>query len=210
MPNAETVRRCTMLVTGKRPPVLDDFTRRLDLLVRQHTSDGRADDAAVVQATHPHLAKLIEDIGWLDERYRQPGQGDAAAYLLAKAPDDCWTVVSVVFPPGYSTPVHDHLIWGLVGVCQGLEEESSYERLDDGSRPGFARLRYVGTAKNEPGAISHVVPPDQEIHSIHNPLDEPSCSIHVYGGQLDRMPRHRYDPENNAVHDYQTAYAPDR
>lgn len=193
-------------MTSRRPSALDDFVNQLDALVRKYTDRGRIDGAAIVREAHPYLADLIYDTGWLEERHRKV-TGESAAYLLAAAPDDSWTVLSVVFPAGSSTPVHDHLTWGLVAVHQGIEEESRYECLDHGSRASFARLRYVDTTRNEPGSISYVVPPQQEIHSIHNALDIPSCSIHVYGGHLDRMPRHRYDPEKNAVYDYRPAYA---
>lgn len=154
-------------MTSRCPSALDDFVNQLDALVRKYTDRGRIDGAAIVREAHPHLTDLIRDTGWLEERHRKPAvTGESAAYLLAAAPDDSWTVLSVVFPAGSSTPVHDHLTWGLVGVHQGVEEESCYERLDDGSRASFARLRYVDTTRNEPGSISYVVPP-QEFPTLH-------------------------------------------
>jgi 3-mercaptopropionate dioxygenase len=161
----------------------------------------------IVHRAFDPLARLISTPGWLDAS--QAGLTEPAARLLAKADDNAWSVVCVTFPPGATTPVHDHLIWGLVAVYDGIEEETVYKRLDDGSKPGYAKLEKVGVQRNTRGAISLVIPPGQEIHSIRNPGDKPSISIHVYGGDLASMPRHRYEPDSDAVYDYQAEYAKD-
>lgn len=179
---------------------LEVFTETLERIVR---AGSRPRD--IVHKAFEPLARLVAAQGWLDAS--MTNQGEPAAHLLAKADDDAWSVVCVVFPPGARTPVHDHLIWGLVAVFDGVEEETVYKRLDDGSTPGYAKLEKVGVQRNAKGAISLVIPPEQEIHSIRNPGDTPSVSIHVYGGDLASMPRHRYDPDNGAVYDYQAEYA---
>ena len=187
-------------------PALRAFSETLDALVRRHNTDGQT----IVTQIHPHFVELIADTSWLDERLLLPadGSGQTAARLLAAAPDESWTIVAVAFPPGATTPVHDHHTWGLVGVVRGSETEERYERLDDGTRPGFARLRHVDTAENRAGAISHIVPPTLEIHRIHNSSEIATCSIHVYGGNLAKMIRNQYDLERNTVEIHQPAYVP--
>jgi len=179
---------------------LEVFTETLERIVR---AGDRPHD--IVHKAFDPLARLIAARDWLDTS--KTNLGEPAAHLLAKAGDDGWSVVCVVFPAGATTPVHDHLIWGLVAVYDGIEEETVYKRLDDGSAPGYAKLEKVGVQRNTRGAISLVIPPEQEIHSIRNPGGTPSVSIHVYGGDLARMPRHRFDPDNNAVYDYQAQYS---
>jgi len=179
---------------------LEVFTATLERLVR-----AGAPQHEIVQP----LTDLIGSQGWLDDSKTRLDDGGPAAHLLAKADDDAWSVVCVVFPPGATTPVHDHLIWGLVAVYAGVEEETVYKRLDDGSTPGYASLEKVGTQRNAKRSISLVIPPEQEIHSIRNPGTTPSISIHVYGGDLASMPRHRFDVDGEAVHDYQAEYARD-
>ncbi|HZM77614.1 MAG TPA: cysteine dioxygenase family protein [Candidatus Limnocylindrales bacterium] len=181
---------------------LEVFTATLERIVRTG-----ARPHEIVHQTREPLARLIVSPGWLDPG--KTNQSEPAARLVAKADDDAWSVVCVVFPAGATTPVHDHLIWGLVGVYDGIEEETVYKRLDDGSRPGHAKLAKVGVQRNSRGAISLVIPPEQDIHSIRNPDVTPSVSIHVYGGDLAGTPRHRYDPDNDAVYDYQGEYAKD-
>ncbi|HEV7650959.1 MAG TPA: cysteine dioxygenase family protein [Actinophytocola sp.] len=182
---------------------LDQFAEMLDTLVPQFPA------AEIVERVHSHFAELIADTGWLDDKFRAPPEaGDMAAYLLAAGERAPWTIVSVVFPPGTTTPVHDHLTWGMVGVVQGTETETRFARLDDGARPGFARLRRLEAVQNDVGAISHVVPPDREIHRIHNPSGEPSCSIHLYGEDLQKLARHEFDLDSGEVRTHQPAYEP--
>lgn len=183
---------------------LDEFTDQLERIVTENTSlDGIGNAEAIVAAIKPHFEKLIADPSWLASSYlQQTREGDDTTHLLAKAPDDSWTIASVVFPPGFSTPVHDHMIWGLVGVVQGVEEESRYVRHDDGSVPGRAEVELTGHGRNLPGDVGVIVPPENEIHLIHNPLETESVSIHVYGGDLDATWRHRFNPEAGTVQDY--------
>ncbi|MFI9601449.1 hypothetical protein ACIHCX_16510 [Streptomyces sp. NPDC052043] len=191
--------------TGVAP--LDAFTEQLDRIVKDSTIDGRPDARTIVTAAKPHFARLVSDMSWLDDRYLVPNRaGGDTTHMLAKAPDESWTVVATIFPPRFSTPIHDHVIWGLVGVAHGVEQESRYRRLDDGSRPGHAELEFTGQAENLPGAVMHIIPPEEEIHLIHNPSDTPSCSIHVYGGDLDTTLRHKYDLERQTVEDYLSMY----
>jgi 3-mercaptopropionate dioxygenase len=184
---------------------LDHFTENLDRIVRAH-SNGSVDARAIVTEARPYFSKLLSDTSWMDPKFRVPEEGKSVSYMMAKAPDGVWTVVSVVWWPGYSTAVHDHLIWGLVGVHEGVEEEERYTRLDDGSRQDYAELRKDGAALNEPGGISHLVPYEEDIHLIRNPGDTPSMSIHVYGGHLDQVLRNQYDLETGEIKKFRSSY----
>lgn len=187
-------------------PKLDQFTRELDRIVRENTN-GAVDGAAIVEEATPHFKRLLADMSWLDEKFQIPEKDGIANYMLAKGTDNSWTVVSTVWWPGYGTPVHDHLIWGMVGVWKGVELERRYHRVDDGSRPGYAELNEVGEANNQPGDVSILVPPDEDYHLIHNPSnDQPSYSIHIYGGSLDGVLRHSYDLETGEIKEFRSRY----
>ena len=184
---------------------LDTFTNTLDRIVRKHTN-GTVDGASIVAEAKPHFAELLSDMSWLDPKFCEPVEGGIANYMLAKAVDDSWTVVSTVWWPDYGTPVHDHLIWGLVGVWKGMELERRYHRVDDGSRPNHAEMREIGIAYNRPGDISGLVPPDDDYHLIHNVTETPSYSIHIYGGSLDGVLRHSYDLTTGEIKDFRSRY----
>jgi predicted metal-dependent enzyme (double-stranded beta helix superfamily) len=184
---------------------LDAFTNTLDQIVRKNTN-GTVDAASIVAEATPHFEELLADMSWLDPKFCEPVEGGIANYMLAKGVDDSWTVVSTVWWPDYGTPVHDHMIWGLVGVWKGIELERRYHRVDDGSRSGYAEMKEIGFAYNRPGDVSGLVPPDDDYHLIHNTTKEPSYSIHIYGGSLDGVLRHSYDLETGEVKEFRSRY----
>lgn len=184
---------------------LDRFANELDRIVRANTN-GTVNGAAIVQEILPAFSELLADMSWLDEKYMVPRENRTGSAMLAKAPDNAWTIVSTCFWPDYSTGVHDHLVWGLVGVWQGEEYEERYVRTDDRSRPGYAKMEKVGEATNMPGDISVLVPPDEDYHLIHNRLAVPSYSIHIYGGSLDGVLRNSYDMETGEIKGFRSTY----
>jgi predicted metal-dependent enzyme (double-stranded beta helix superfamily) len=176
------------------------FLLELDRLVTSH--EGSASSGALTDALQPHVGRLLESPGWLDERFRRADDpAKFAAFVLASEPAQRWTVMSMVIPPGASTPVHDHHTWAVIGMIEGIEEERFFERIDDGVAPQVARLRPETTRINKQGMISTLVPP-REIHQIYNPGPGRSVSLHVYGGDIEKLDRHRYDLETHTMHSY--------
>jgi predicted metal-dependent enzyme (double-stranded beta helix superfamily) len=175
------------------------FVRDLDALVARYGDDQRA----IVTAGKPLLARLLQDMSWLDPRCREP-RGPSVQYLLYKHPADKFSITATVFDVGYHTTVHNHGTWGLIGVYHGTEREERYKRIDDGSRPGYARLRPAGEALNTPGAVTHLIAPEEDIHRIFNLSPHPSLSIHVYGADLDGRPRQQFDLDTGEIREFQT------
>jgi predicted metal-dependent enzyme (double-stranded beta helix superfamily) len=150
-------------------------------------------EAAVLAAGRPLLAGLVADDGWLDARWRQPDPDRYRQYLLHRDPAGRFSVVSFVWGPGQSTPVHDHGTWGLIGMLVGAETATSYRCGPDG-------LVAVGPATVlAPGEVDAVSPTIGDIHAVANALgDRPSVSIHVYGGDIGAIRRHTYQPDGTA------------
>lgn len=184
---------------------LDRFANELDRIVRANTN-GTVNGAAIVEEALPHFQELLSDMTWLEEKYVEAQPGKTSSFMLAKAPDNAWTIVSTAFWPDYSTGVHDHLVWGMVGVWKGEEYEERYHRVDDRSRPGYAKMEKIGEATNMPGDISVLVPPEEDYHLIHNRLSVPSYSIHIYGGSLDGVLRNSYDLETGEIKEFRSKY----
>jgi predicted metal-dependent enzyme (double-stranded beta helix superfamily) len=179
---------------------LDAFARDLDALVAEEASDRRA----LVGRAGPLLERLLADMSWLDARYREP-RGGSVQYLLRQHPEAKYSIVAVVFDTDYSTTVHNHGTWGLVGVYHGEEREERFKRTDDRSRPGHAELRAAGAVVNRPGAVTWLIAPDEDIHRIRNLAPHPSLSIHVYGGDLNGKLRERYDLDTGEIHEFRTS-----
>jgi hypothetical protein len=46
---------------------------------------------------------------------------------------------------------------------------------------GRAALQVRSVTRYGPGAVSRLVPPDDEVHAMHNPTARDTLEIHVYG-----------------------------
>jgi predicted metal-dependent enzyme (double-stranded beta helix superfamily) len=76
--------------------------------------------------------------------------------LLYVDPTYGFVVNAVVRVPGRTGSVHDHAdAWVLYGVLDGIESLERYERIDDGSRAGYAEVRLAsvttGTVARQSG-----------------------------------------------------------
>jgi len=85
------------------------------------------------------------------------------------------TVLQAATPAKFKTPPHNHNMWAVIGVCDGQENNTFFRRSGKG-------LVTAGGKDLKTGDV--VVLGEEAIHAIANPLDRPSCAIHVYGGDL--------------------------
>lgn len=156
------------------------------------------DRQRVVEQLTPLTEKVVWDDGLFDERYRGEPENGRRRYLYHEEPDGSLQVYMVEFAPGMPTPVHDHLTWGLIGICGGQQRTTRYERADDGSQEGRADLRLIDDSVLERGVVYPLLPPN-DIHRIETVGDEPSYSLHVLGVDLGRQHRNVFDPEAGTV-----------
>ncbi len=158
------------------------------------------DEAAVLAEGRQHLARLIAQDTWLPEAFARPRSDRYAQYLLHCDPLERFSVVSFVWGPGQRTPVHDHTVWGLVGVLRG---EERCDEFDDHARPPSDTGRWHVM---KPGNIEAVSPTVGDWHRVSsNRSDGVSISIHVYGANIGAVRRHRLD-EQGRVLDFVSGY----
>lgn len=162
---------------------LRDFIGRLDALLR------RADDERTILAEGGALlADLVADDGWLPDAYALPDPARYQQYLLHCDSAERFSVVSFVWGPGQATPIHDHRVWGLVGMLRGAEVSERFARAADGS------FGVIGADRLEPGAVEAVSPTVGDVHRVSNAFsDRVSISIHVYGANIGAVERATYD-----------------
>ncbi len=177
---------------------LREFVKSMTRLVERTDDEG-----ALLAGAKPLLAKLIADDAWLPEECARPDAQFYRQYLLHCDPLERFCVVSFVWGPGQKTPVHDHTVWGLVGMMRGAERCRRYERAADGT------VRAVGEEQVlKPGEIEAVSPAVGDIHTVANALaDAPSVSIHVYGANIGAVRRHVFDAATGAVKDFVSGYS---
>ena len=153
------------------------------------------DEQSILAEGKPLLSELIGHDDWLPEQFAVPSAERYQQYLLYCDPLERFSVVSFVWGPGQKTPVHDHTVWGMVGVMRGSELCEEYN-----FGPGNTGLVAAGSHQIAPGGIDLVSPRIGDIHRVSNALaDNPSISIHVYGANIGAVSRHVYElPSGNS------------
>ncbi len=160
------------------------------------------DEPTLLGALRPELQTLITTPDWLPEEFTRPHPQYYQQYLLHADPHERWSMVSFVWGPGQRTPIHDHRVWGLVGVLQGAELGTTFER-----DPG-GRLVASGEERLEPGDVVAVSPTLGDIHQVANAFaDRVSISIHVYGGNIGAVRRAVYDSETGVEKPFVSGYS---
>ena len=156
------------------------------------------------------LKTLIQTDLWLPEFCTIPHPDFYQQFLLHADPLERFSVVSFVWGPGQKTPIHDHCVWGLIGVLRGAEMGQRYKRLksDELVKDGAETLLH-------PGDIDAVSPSIGDIHVVSNAFpDKTSISIHVYGSNIGAIKRHTYDAitgiSKNFVSGYSSNQIPNR
>ena len=158
---------------------VDAMTRVLD--------ESAGDEARILHFGSPVVQALVAHDDWLPERLACPLPGCYGQYLLYRDPAVRFTAVAFVWDGGARTPIHDHTVWGIVGLLRGAEVAERF-RFENGA------LRSLGEATLSPGEIDRVSPRIGDIHQVRNAFaDRTSISIHVYGGDLCTIERHEYD-----------------
>ncbi|AKJ67270.1 hypothetical protein PATSB16_09270 [Pandoraea thiooxydans] len=151
----------------------------------------RPSEADLLREGEPLLAGLVSVDDWLPAEYAQPDPARYTQYLLHADSEQRFSIVSFVWGPGQSTPIHDHTVWGIIGLLRGAEYSQPY-RLAPGDRPivqGPAKLL-------EPGQVEVVSPTVGDVHQVRNAFDDrASISIHVYGANIGGVRRSVYLPE---------------
>lgn len=167
------------------------------------------DTLAVIAAIRPHFAALMDEDGWLPERYQEPaesGMGSAiGTWLLYRALDGSLAFSALVVPPGAETPVHDHLAWGLVGLYRGEQEEEVFARRDDGGEEGRAELVLANQRHLKQGDFYELLP-ETDIHRVRTISDANSVSLHLLGIDNGCIWRHRFEPELGLAHPFKSGY----
>lgn len=140
------------------------------------------------------LARLVAHDDWLPDDFAQPDPDRYQQYLLHCDSRERFSVVSFVWGPGQGTPIHDHRVWGLVGVLRGRERAERFRHAPDRSIVPEGVPQFL-----DEGEVEALSPRIGDIHRVSNALDKhPSISIHVYGGNIGAVQRATYDPDGTA------------
>ena len=153
-------------------------------------------EAALIERGSAALRELVRVDDWLPDAFAQPSPERYQQFLLYADVRQRFSVVSFVWGPGQATPVHDHTVWGLIGVLRGAELATPYARDAGGA------LRQNGDdVRLERGDVEAVSPTIGDIHRVRNAFDDRvSISIHVYGANIGAVHRSTYPPDAPPKH----------
>ena len=104
------------------------------------------------------------------------------------------TILRVIMPGHLQSPPHNHLVWAVVGMYRGNENNVFYRKKD-------GRIEMSGH-RNLVSPEVMVLDADI-IHGISNPLPQRSCALHVYGGALANPARSPWNPFTLSVESFQ-------
>jgi predicted metal-dependent enzyme (double-stranded beta helix superfamily)/rhodanese-related sulfurtransferase len=177
-------------------PRLHQFVTQLDDVIK-HAKD----EAAILERGKVLLGELVAHDDWLPDDYAQHNPERYQQYLLYADPEDRFSVVSFVWGPGQSTPIHDHTVWGLIGMLRGGELCQPFAKNAGGRWFPSAETRL------DPGHVEAVSLTMGDVHRVWNALaDQPSISIHVYGANIGKVSRHVFH-EDGTVKDFVSGYS---
>jgi len=174
------------------------FVQDMTRVVERHGGD----EPALLDQGAKLLRELVTHDDWLPEEFARRSQDSYRQYLLHGDPMERFSVVSFVWQPGQKTPVHDHTVWGLVGVMRGEEMCEEFPA----AVPGKS-MRASGSHRVRPGDIDRVSPRVGDVHVVSNATsDRTAVSIHVYGANIGAVRRHTFDPATGAPREFVSGY----
>ena len=171
---------------------LREFVRAMTQLVERHG----ADEPRMLDEGEKLLATLVAQDDWLPEEYAAPSPESYRQYLLYCDPLERFSVVSFVWMPGHRTPIHDHTVWGLVGVMRGVEMCEEFS----------SSIKKINSHESKPGEVDRVSPTVGDIHVVSNAGTQVAVSIHVYGANIGAVRRHVYDQETGKPKEFVSGY----
>jgi predicted metal-dependent enzyme (double-stranded beta helix superfamily) len=181
-------------MSNPRLPVFDKFVAELRAV---WAAD--ADDERRMAKAKPLLEKLVKDDTLKAHSAGWPSTEGRKNLLFYVDPDYHFVINGVVRVPGRTGSIHDHAdAWVLYGVLDGTESLERFDRVDDGSRPGYAEVKLSSVTTGSQGKVD-LVPP----RAIHAEQGGPTRSVAVIvrSQKLGEgtVLQHRYDRDTNAV-----------
>ncbi|MFC6080191.1 cysteine dioxygenase family protein [Sphaerisporangium aureirubrum] len=155
------------------------------------------DEHEITKRVAALLSALLAGGYRLPPEVTRPSDEHHVTYPLHIAPDDSWSLASVVWNIGQRTPVHGHETWGVAGIYAGAERELRY--LKPASSEPCTALTPAGEQVWARGQVTVCCTTDDDVHAVTAVGDEPTVGIHVYGGNIGTLNRRLYDPATGAV-----------
>ncbi len=177
----------------------NQFLDTMDALVARTSHE-----PTVLDAAEAALKSLIAHDDWLPPQYALPVAERYQSYALYIDPRARYSVISFVWAPGQGTAVHNHTVWGLVGVLRGAE------RCEEFPVPSAAEMTRIHAHDLAQGEVDRVSPAIGDWHKVSNAMAAlPTVSIHVYGADIGRVHRNFWDATTRELKPMVSGYSND-
>jgi 3-mercaptopropionate dioxygenase len=118
----------------------------------------------------------------LPQRFHDVRPDSYARRLLHRNDELGYTAVVMTWGPGQRTPLHDHAgIWCVEGVVEGRMDVTQYDLVEQSD--DAYRFEAKGCVHASVGSAGCLIPPF-DYHVLANAIDQPSITLHVYGGEM--------------------------
>ena len=94
--------------------------------------DSAPAEADLIAQAQVLMTDLLEQDDWLSPEFTVAHPHQPQQFLIYADPQSRFSVVSLVCGPRQSTPIHDHTVWGLMGMLRGSLSCQPYSRMSDG------------------------------------------------------------------------------
>ena len=152
---------------------LEEFCRETSLIIRTTVE---TDVPSRIAGLLPKLVRVPNLLTDKECTAPKEGYGRNNVYIC---PKNAFSILSMVWPAGIETPIHDHRDWCALGVYEGEIEECYFANRDTGV---VERTSLTTHKKGTCGALPWGAP---NIHRIANRTGCRAISIHVYGGNCE-------------------------
>lgn len=103
-------------------------------------------------------------------------EGASVGEMIVHASDEL-TMLFARVPPCFQSGIHNHTVFACIGQLTGEEVSTVFEE-----EPDTGDLKPIQHVTTRVGEVADL--PADVIHSIENPRDEFSLSLHIYGGDF--------------------------
>jgi predicted metal-dependent enzyme (double-stranded beta helix superfamily) len=163
--------------------------------LQQIVSD-TVEEQVILSRVAPLAKQVALTRAWLTERHYEADSAQGfGSHVLHQTGDHSPFVTVVSWLPGRGAPPHNHGSWAVVVGVDGVEKNTFWRRLDDGTRAGYATLEKLGETFCRQGDVMPML--SGTIHSVRNESDQTTLSFHVYGRPLNATGRSQFDPQKH-------------
>ena len=144
-----------------------------------------ANESAGQAAVREVLARGVSDPRAMLRAVGEPARAGLDVFHRSKT----LTIFAATWSPQMNLMPHNHLMWALIGIYTGREDNILWRR-------GEGRLRAHGAQCLFEGDVAAL--PADAIHSVTNPLERFTGGLHIYGGDFFATTRSQWNPETLA------------